>query len=151
MPLKNGRITPAEKIVTRVYARTGDLVYAADKAGIAVTSAHRIVNRPTPKQMIAELREKMLAEGVPEVVNALKKIALDENHAPAPRVGASREYLRASGMYTGEPGKEADPDEQSTADLLTKAQQAMDEANRIGRLMIDAKVVEEVSPGGVFD
>lgn len=69
MPLKDGQLTRREVTFAEVYARTGDLEYAEDKAGYSRGGSRQVLARTGVQDRIfAEQQARVTSEALPLVV-----------------------------------------------------------------------------------
>lgn len=80
MPLRSGAWTKGERIFAEEYARTGDRIYAAEKAGFrgAAQSASQLLQRPAIVRRISELRREKLPVLVDKAYGHLEATLDDE-------------------------------------------------------------------------
>lgn len=140
MPLKNGRMTQAEKDIAEAFARTGDKAYAGHVAGLSKIS-NGIVRALARPEVQAEIRKQQVArlfqEALPAAVQCLISIITDSKAAAGARVQASKVIFdRTLGATEEGQGKEA---HEMTSEELARA---IEELERVASDR--AKVVEHV-------
>ena len=85
MPLKNGHLTAKERAFVGHMARTGDAVYSASKAGLAVPEAagYKLMSRPAVKAAVIRETEEALVNEILPLALAKHKFLLTDKAIPA--------------------------------------------------------------------
>jgi phage terminase small subunit len=102
MPIRNGNLTPQERIFAERMAATGDARYAAEKAGYAhpIQRASQNLGKPA---VSAEIQAQQLARlhniAVPLAYDLLIEQMQDSELAPQHRQGAAKIVLNAAKGY----------------------------------------------------
>lgn len=142
MPLKDGKLTHRERAFADRYAVTGDMVYAAEKAGYGSPQArgYELLRKPQVRARILATAQKKLDEEIlPLAMNVHVEILADPKAPAGARMqGVKLAYDRTLGIQDGVMDKE--PHEmtgEEIADAIGKL-----EAIAIGR----AKTVESAQP-----
>lgn len=122
MPLKNGRLTPAEKTVAEVFARTGDKDYARHVAKLSPISNGAVQALARP-EVQAEIRRQQVArlfqEALPAAVQCMVSIITDSKAPAGARVQASKVVFdRTLGAAEGAESKEP---HEMTSEEIAKA------------------------------
>jgi hypothetical protein len=156
MPLRNGRITPQEKLWVGQYAKTGDPVYAAQKAGYKAIERNGYKNAASPA-LVAEAHKKSLAL----LRSTILPLAIERHMAllADPKV-TGQSLNKAIEMAYKYGGVAADPDGQvkEAADMspqelgaaIAALQRAKAEAQR-PQLELEAEEVSKPEPSNVFE
>jgi hypothetical protein len=151
MPLKNGKITPRERVFVKAMAVTDDSTYAATKAGYAhpQQNAFKLLQRPAVVDAVMEEQLALLHnEILPLAVRAHRRLLTDE-HTPA---GALVQAIRLAYDRTlgaDEPGRASkEPHEMDATELAAAiANLERIKADR-AKPVIEGKAIDG---GGVFD
>lgn len=145
MPYKNGRLTPAEKVVTKVMAETGSAAYAQRKANISQPAMSKMLARPAVQAEIARQHNEMLFRDILPLAVAAHKRLLSDPRTPA---GATVQavklaYDRTLGSEDGARSKE--PHEMTPEELA-------EAIATLSRIASDrAKPVIDVEPSTIDD
>ena len=154
MPLKNGRLTPRERVFTGALAAKGDPRQAAAAAGYAdpATAGYAIAQRPAIAAEVARLQlERIQNELLPLAVDAHLELLTAKGVPHGARVQAVKlAYDRALGDQDRLNGKE--PHEMTAGELADeiarlKRQQARGEAADVVAESVDA----DPPAAGVFE
>ncbi len=144
MPLKNGRLTHKEAHAAEVFARTGDMTYAAAEAGYPSPRkrAHELVNRP---QILAEVRRiqatRLNNELLPLAVDMLANVLADAKETTANRIKAATLVLKHT---LGEPGASDEGKERhemTPAELNARIAKLRQEQAERSAVIIDGEAV----------
>jgi len=155
MPYKSGRLTPAEKTVTRVMAETGSAAYAQQKAGISQPAMSKMLNRPAVQAEIARQHNEMLFRDILPLAVAAHKRLLSDPRTPA---GATVQavklaYDRTLGSEEGARSKEPHemtPEELAEA-IATLSRIASDKARPVIELDLSDHDAVEAEERSIFD
>lgn len=150
MPLKNGRLTPAERKFIEPMARTGDATYAATKAGVKVPDVNgaKMFARPAIKAAVVARAEEILRDEILPLALATHKRLLTDKATPAgAALGAAKlAYDRTLGVEDAKASKE--PSEMSYDELQASIEELRRAQEAIGDQAID---VTPPSESSVFD
>jgi len=146
MPDKSGRMTYQERVFVEQYARTGDAVYSAAKAGYKHprASASQNLAKPTIQARVEKVRDYLRSTGLEIGVSVLVELAQDrtgKTPATVRRAAASDLVKHGKGEIVGILDKE--PHEMSGEEL----------ARAIERLdILEEEKMKRAKPvsGGVF-
>ena len=120
MPLKNGRLTPQERLFIGYMGRTGDRDYAATKAGYkgVKQSAGQLMQNPVIRAEVARQAEEVLfSELLPLALAAHKQLLTDKAVPAGARLGAVKlTYDRTMGAESSE-GDDKEPSEMTAGEL----------------------------------
>lgn len=122
MPLRNGRLTPRERLFVKHMASTNDAVYAATKAGLRNPAdyGHMIKQKPAIADAVREAaRERLRTEGAEVGVDTLIKIAKDEKQPAGARVSAGAHLTKLSGIAVDEATNGKELHEMTSAELAS--------------------------------
>lgn len=123
MRLRPGCLTPKQRVAATVYAETGNLEFAARKAGYKfLDGAWRAMKRPAAKELIAQYREHAAAELLPIASRRLGEIMVQDKSLTA-SVNAIDKVFKSIGMYQGNDAasSELEPHEMTREQLLRAA------------------------------
>lgn len=150
MPRPNGTLTHREQAFARHYAGTGDLSYAAQKAGYSSPSGGgNALRRPSLKARIANIREEQLAKAFTVAIAALVEIAGDQSKAPAARVSAADKICKTVHAYKEVPSEaDGDLDGMTLIELQVFSLRALETANRAAALLLEESHRRGRSPRG---
>lgn len=143
MPLKNGKLTPQEKVVSAIMASTGSPGAVMGKTGMSQSMVSQTLARPAVQAEIARQTNELLFRDIlPLAISAHKRVLTDPR-APAGAVVQAVKLAYDRTLGSDEAGKQLDPAEMSPEQLveaIAKAERSMAELERIaaGR----AKVIE---------
>ena len=85
MPLKNGHLTPQERVFADAYAQTGDGTYAATKAGYRhpPQNAAKLLQRPAVAAAVTEQAQAVLENEILPLATAAHRRLLTDQRTPA--------------------------------------------------------------------
>lgn len=155
MPLKNGRLTPSERVFVHHMANTGDQVYAATKAGYGTprVRATELMGKPAVKDAVLRRAEEILRDELLPLALATHKRLLTDKAVPAgAALGATKlAYDRTLGTDEGkaekEPSEMSYDELQASIEALRREQDARADQARD----VTPEQAEEPEAGGVFD
>jgi hypothetical protein len=94
MPLKNGHLTPKERVWSEAFAATGDAAYAAWKAEYSMSTlamvTHRNKSNPAVMADVRRRRAEKAATAAEEGLDITIETMRDKTHAPKVRLEAIR-------------------------------------------------------------
>lgn len=151
MPIKGGKLTAQERKFSQVYADTGSVGYAAEKAGYAFphVSGSKALARPAvqesiKRQQLARLNNELLPLALDTIEGILRNPkATDSNKNTA--AGLVMKYSVGS---AGEGAQEKEPHEMTADELQQQIDRLRREAADRARPVID---VEPSADQGVFE
>lgn len=147
MPDMKGRITPREQVWVKHYARTGDAVYAAEKAGYKGVTQSASQNLQK-ENLIAAARQKAqyeLSTDILDLAIARLKGQLADPKCVGQPLNRAIEITFKYGLATPEGGEEKEASEMSHEELERKRQQILREiAERSKPVTIEGSVAQTV-------
>jgi phage terminase small subunit len=150
MPKKGGVFTPQERKVAEVYARTGDQLYAAAKAGLSQGGASLALARPAVQQEVTRLQLQRLFD---DVLPLAVDVHIDLLRNAATPAGARVQAVKLAYERTlalGEALGDKDPSEMTGAELAEAIQKLKRLASDKARLVLEGEVTEVKPAGDVF-
>lgn len=152
MPLKNGRLTAAERGVAAEMANTGSPAFAATKTGLSLSGVRQALARPAVQAEIARQHNEMLFRDILPLAVAAHKRLLSDPRTPA---GATVQavklaYDRTLGSEEGARSKEPHemtPEELAEA-IATLSRIASDRARPV--LEGSASTIDEEPEPSIF-
>lgn len=142
-------MTPPQRAFAKEYARTGDGVYSATKAGYAhpdVRSSemlrHPVISASIKQQQARRLNDELL----PKALDLLERVLEDESAKHSDRITAAKVVVTYT-LGAKESGQDKAPEDMSAAEL---AERMATLRARQAQLAEGAKVIDLEPEGDVF-
>lgn len=139
MPLKNGKLTPQEKVVAAIMAETGSTGAIMGKIGMSQSLISQTLARPAVQAEIARQTNELLFRDILPLAIAAHKRVLTDPRSPAGAVVQAVKLAYDRTLGTDDAARAKDPSEMTPEELA----EAIAKLERVAAAR--AKPVENVS------